>query len=166
MIELDPDTEIVESAAFPLVVSPARPACMPGSLVEGHELHRFAVSTNQQMCRDFQAFEISKVGMGRKIKGIGEQALDGIATEHPRLLDLLLRGRDRHEDHAGLAEMPAHEGDTLSVVPCRGRNEKVLFRSFTHGIEGPAQLIGSHRAQIFAFEPYIRTVQVGQMRVA
>ena len=82
--------------------------------------------------------------------------LDELAAEQPRLVDLLLRRRHRHEDHALLAEMAADEGKALRVVAGRGADEQLGLvaggKRLAEEVEGAADLVGAHRRQIFALQ--------------
>ncbi len=96
--------------------------------------------------------------------------LDRIAPKHTGLLNLLLWGCHRHKDHTPDAKVPAHERNPLRVISSRGADKqppvRISGQHLAHRIEGPAQLVGSHRRQIFALQPDISLKTVRQMRVA
>ena len=89
-----------------------------------------------------------------------ETDLDIVAAEGARLVDLLLRRRHRHEDHALLAEVPAHEGHALRVVAGRRADERPVdaFRqAFANEVESAANLVGSHRGEILPLQEDARS---------
>ena len=96
--------------------------------------------------------------------------LDLSAAELPRLVDLLLRRRHRHEDHALGAEMMAGIGHALCMVAGRGADETppvgLRRQSLAHRIEGAPDLVGAHRREVFALEPDIGTVSRRKIGVA
>jgi hypothetical protein len=107
----------------------------------------------------------------RRVEVVADQpGLDPAAAELPGLVDLLLRRRDRHEDDALDAEVPAGEGHALRVVAGRGADEAPALgtdrEGLAHGVEGPAQLVGADRAQILALQPDLGAVLRRQKVVA
>ena len=75
--------------------------------------------------------------------------LDKLSAENPRLVDFLLRRRDRHENNALAPEMPADIGKTLGMIPGGCTHEQVLLRIFQQRladeIEGSPDLVGADR---------------------
>lgn len=78
--QLDADGEIVAATA----VAVERHACVPGSAMQGDVLNDLAIATNEQMRRDAQAEQGLETGIIRRIKTVGEQSIDGIATKAAR----------------------------------------------------------------------------------
>ena len=83
----------------------------------------------------------------------------------------LLAGRcDRHKDTALHAEVFAHKSNALSVVARTGADKErrrfAAFHGLGHGVEGPANFVGAHRGQVFAFEQDVGLIEFGQMCVA
>ena len=107
-------------------------------------------------------------GLGRGeglIKVIARQNnLDIAAAEHARLINLLLRRGDRHEDRTLHTEMTAGIGHPLRMVARAGTDETAHFRTgradFAHRVKGTAKLIAAHRRQILAFNPDISTISL------
>ena len=94
----------------------------------------------------------------------GQADLDSLLAKHPGLLDLLLGGRDRHEDHAPHPEMPAGKGHALGVVPGTRANKgpRPARNRLAHRVESAPDLVGPHRAQILALQPDLGAVALGQ----
>lgn len=71
-LQLDADGEIV--AVFsPLIL---RPPGVPGTLIEWHKLHHFAISPNEQMRRHLQLADLGKIGVRLRGKLPEEKLLD------------------------------------------------------------------------------------------
>ena len=97
----------------------------------------------------------------RVVKIVSDQMdLDAIAAKHAGLLNLLLGGCHRHENHAPLAQLSAHIGHALRMIPGRRTDEEILIRLFAHRVERASDLVGAHRAQILAFQINLRTEPV------
>ena len=131
--------------------------------------HIDIIEGRQEMTTLFCAERLSR-GEG-VIKVVALQFdLDCITAEHPGFLDLLLWRCHRHEDHALHTEVAAHEGHPLRMISSRGTDKQPPFRigrqNLAHRVERTAQLVGSHRRQIFALEPDVGFEPFRQMRVA
>ena len=112
----------------------------------------------------------SKRGAVAFVEEIADQPdLDELAAEQPRLVDLLLRRRHRHEDHAPLAEMAAHEGEALRMVAGRSADEQFGLvaggKRLAEEIEGAADLVGAHRRQVLALQQHPRAGLLRQIVV-
>ena len=92
--------------------------------------------------------------------------LDVVAAEDPRLVDLLLRRCDRHEDRPHHAEMAAGEGHALRMVTRTGADEMALpgidGAHLAHRVPGAAQLVAAHRRQILALQPDVGLIALRQ----
>ena len=61
----------------------------------------------------------------------------------------------RHHDRGGDAEPASVIADALRVVSGGGRRELILPRLVPHGVKRTTDLVAAHRAEVFAFQPYI-----------
>ena len=107
----------------------------------------------------------------RLVKIVASQHdLHRIAAKDPRLVDLLLRRRHRHENRALHPEMPTGKGHTLRMVARTGADEMPLIGRghphLAHRIERAAQFIAAHRCQIFALQPDLGAIACRQMIIA
>jgi hypothetical protein len=78
--QLDTDGMVV--AIVP--AAPMRRACVPSPRGDIHELHQFAVASNEEMGGHRQASNLLEVGVGIPIELVGEQLFDLGATELAR----------------------------------------------------------------------------------
>src|SRR5690606_36173278 len=92
------------------------------------------------------------------------------AAELAGLVDLLLRRRDRHENHPGHIEMAAHEGNALRVIARAGTDKglpaALRAQHLAHGVERAPDLVGAHRRKVLSFQPDISVEPLGKMRIA
>lgn len=75
--ELDTDGEVIA----PLATAPLRHTGMPGALLTRHELHEFAITSDQKMRRYGQCRDLPEIRIGLRIKAIREQVGDGTSAE-------------------------------------------------------------------------------------
>ena len=66
------------------LAAPSRDAGMPGSPLEGHELHYFAIATDQQVRRHAQSANLIEVWMRIPIELVGKQFAHERPAEIPR----------------------------------------------------------------------------------
>lgn len=78
--KLDADRKVVASLAS----APDRHTRMPGTFSARYELNQISVSANQEVRGNPQTIKARKVGMSKRIKAVGKEALDRITAEFAR----------------------------------------------------------------------------------